>query len=51
MKVFHGDEIKGFIKKKNDRNGETNPDCCVLQFITRKGRLHHWSKTEVFEID
>ena len=55
MKVFHGDEIKKFVWKNNEKNayknGGEDPDHCVLQFITKKGRVHHWFKTEAFEIE
>jgi len=56
MKVFHGDDIKRFAWKNNyisaNKNGVIDdPDYCVLQFIAKKGRFHHWFKTEAFEID
>ncbi len=55
MKVFHGDEIKNFVRMNNNKNayknGGRDSDYCVLQFITKKGRFHHWFKTEAFDID
>jgi len=51
MKVFHGDDIKKFTWDNNKNGGTDDPDYCVLQFITKKGRVHHWFKTEAFEIE
>jgi general stress protein 26 len=56
MKVFTGDDIKKFMWNSNYKNAYKdgrmdNPDYCVLQFITKKGRFHHWFKTEAFEME
>jgi len=56
MKIFNDVDIKELIWKNSFRNpfkngGIDDPDCCVLIFTAKKGRYHHWFKTEVFEID
>jgi general stress protein 26 len=56
MKIFTGDDVKRFMWSNNYKSlykdgGIDNSDYCVLQFVTKKGRFHHWFRTEAFEID
>ena len=56
MKIFNDIDIKKSIWKNNFgsafKNGGINdPDYCVLKFIAKKGRYHHWFETEAFEIE
>jgi general stress protein 26 len=56
MKIFNDVDTKKLIWKNNFKNpfknvGIDDPDYCVLKFTAKKGRYHHWFKTEAFEIE